>query len=611
MSEGGADLFITHSALAFDLVNIIFSFRDEVASIGVFQLVGCRPSCYFFMPQVLEKVGQVAFLHARTALYALLALVTITVFTGQHMVPPIDRDESRFAQASRQMLQSGDYITIRLQDELRAKKPAGIYWLQSASAALLDDADIASYRFVNLLSLLVSIFLLFHIGLRLYEPAIALGASAAFASGFLVLTEAHLAKTDTVLMLVVMIQQWALMQIYIDRDQTKTKSSSHWVFFWTALAVGILIKGPIAPAIAILTMTSLIMWHRGSGWIKPLRLGRGLILMAVICLPWAILVTIATDGAFLDIAVTGDFLAKVHSGQESHGAPPLTYLALLGVLLWPASVLVPSALLHIKAMLAQDSTRFLMAWLVPFWVIIELIPTKLPHYPLPVVPAAVLLLLWAVNRTVKLSPLRQKFYLIGQYVLLALGVVLVAAIMAVAVVFGGESMRLAVSLAVIAFLLVGLAVLQGHRWIQTGQYLHLMALFITGMLVHFVIFAGVVPQLSRIHMADAVLQNLASSRHQPAAIAAAGYHEPSLVFLLGRDVLLVDGREAALFLAEAPDGVALVEARQQASFLGMARRLGLRLATPEQLSGFNISKGQDVVILIYRREMFDATSDNE
>ena len=552
-----------------------------------------------------------AFFHARTALYVLLALVTMTVFTGQHMVPPMDRDESRFAQASRQMLQSGDYVTIRFQDELRAKKPAGIYWLQSASAALLGDADIASYRFVNLLALLVSIFMLYHIGLRLYEPATALAASAAFASGFLVLAEAHLAKTDTVLMLLVMVQQWALMRIYLDRDKTTAKSSAHWIFFWTALAAGILVKGPIAPAIAILTITALIVWHRGAGWVRPLRLARGLILLAVICLPWAILVTIATDGAFLNIAVTGDFLAKVQSGQESHGAPPFTYLALFGVLLWPASLLLPSALLHIKAMLAQDSTRFLLAWLVPFWVVIELIPTKLPHYPLPVVPAAVLLLLWSVDRVVTLSPLRQKFYLAGQYVLLALGVGLVAAVMAGAVMFGGQSMRLAVGLAVIALLFAGLAVWQGHRWIQIGEYRHLMGLFTAGILVHFVIFAGVVPQLSRIHIADAVAQNLASSGRQPTAIAAAGYHEPSLVFLLGRDVLLVDSREAALFLAEAPDGVALVEARQQAAFLDMARRLGLRLAAPEQLSGYNMSKGQDVVILIYRREMFDATSDNE
>jgi len=579
--------------------------------IGVFQLVECRPSCYSCIPQALKKVEWVAFFHARTALYALLALVTMTVFTGQHMVPPMDRDESRFAQASRQMLQSGDYVTIRFQDELRAKKPAGIYWLQSASAALLGDADIASYRFVNLLALLVSIFMFYHIGLRLYEPATALAASAAFASGFLVLAEAHLAKTDTVLMLLVMVQQWALMRIYLDFDKTTAKPSAHWIFFWTALAAGILVKGPIAPAVAILTIAVLIFWHRGAGWVRPLRLGRGLILMAVICLPWAILVTIATNGAFLDIAVTGDFLAKVQSGQESHGAPPFTYLALFGVLLWPASLLLPSALLHIKAMLAQDSTRFLLAWLVPFWVMIELIPTKLPHYPLPVVPAVVLLLLWSVDRVVTLSPLRQKFYLAGQYMFLALGVGLVAAVMAGAVMFGGQSIRLAVGLAVIALLFAGLAVWQGHRWIQIGEYRHLMGLFTAGILVHFFIFAGVVPQLSRIHIADAVAQNLASSGRQPTAIAAAGYHEPSLVFLLGRDVLLVDSREAALFLAEAPNGVALVEARQQTAFLDMARRLGLRLAAPEQLSGYNMSKGQDVVILIYRREMFDATSDNE
>ena len=551
------------------------------------------------------------FIHARYALYALLALVTITVFTGQHLVPPIDRDESRFAQASRQMLQSGDYVTIRFQDELRAKKPAGIYWLQSASAALLGDKNIASYRFVNLLALLVSIFMLYHIGLRLYEPAIALAASAAFASGFLVLAESHLAKTDTVLMLLVMIQQWALMRVYLNRDTAADKSPPHWVFFWTALAAGILVKGPIAPAIAILTIGSLILWHRNARWARSLRIWRGLVVMAVMCLPWAIMVTIDTEGAFLDIAVANDFLAKVQSGQESHGAPPFTYLLLFGVLLWPASMLLPLAVLHVKAMLKHDCTRFLLAWLVPFWMMIELIPTKLPHYPLPVVPAAVLLLLWSVDRVVTLSPVWHKLCLAGQYLFLALGMVLVAAVMAAAVMFGGQSVQLAVGLAVTALLLAGLAFWKGHRWIQTGDYLHLMALFIAGMLVHFTIFAGVVPHLARVHVASGVAERLASSGSKPVAIAATGYHEPSLVFLLGRDVLLVDSREAALFLAEAPDGVALVEARQQVAFLDMARRLELRLAVPEQLSGYNISKGQDVVILIYQREMFDATSDNE
>ena len=48
---------------------------------------------------------------------------------------PGDRDESRFAQASKEMLEENNYIVIQYQDELRNKKPAGIHWLQAASTA--------------------------------------------------------------------------------------------------------------------------------------------------------------------------------------------------------------------------------------------------------------------------------------------------------------------------------------------------------------------------------------------------------------------------------------------------------------------------------------------
>ena len=54
-------------------------------------------------------------------------LILSALFSGQNNIPPIDRDEARFAQASRQMVQSNDYINIKFQDEMRAKKPVGIY----------------------------------------------------------------------------------------------------------------------------------------------------------------------------------------------------------------------------------------------------------------------------------------------------------------------------------------------------------------------------------------------------------------------------------------------------------------------------------------------------
>ena len=69
--------------------------------------------------------------HGRAA--ALLLVVSLLCFLpGFFSIPPVDRDEARFAQATKQMVESGDYIDIRFQDEVRYKKPVGIYWLQAA-----------------------------------------------------------------------------------------------------------------------------------------------------------------------------------------------------------------------------------------------------------------------------------------------------------------------------------------------------------------------------------------------------------------------------------------------------------------------------------------------
>ena len=71
--------------------------------------------------------------------YALLAALCLLLYLpGIASIPPLDRDEARFAQATRQMLETGDFLRIRFQDEPRNKKPAGIYWLQAASVDLLS-----------------------------------------------------------------------------------------------------------------------------------------------------------------------------------------------------------------------------------------------------------------------------------------------------------------------------------------------------------------------------------------------------------------------------------------------------------------------------------------
>ena len=72
----------------------------------------------------------------------LAALLTLLAgLPGLLLLPPLDRDESRYAQATSQMLESGDYVDIRFQDEPRWKKPVGIYWLQAAAVSLTSDVE--------------------------------------------------------------------------------------------------------------------------------------------------------------------------------------------------------------------------------------------------------------------------------------------------------------------------------------------------------------------------------------------------------------------------------------------------------------------------------------
>src|ERR1700712_2923291 len=70
--------------------------------------------------------------HGRAVL-VLTVVALLNILPGFFNTPPVDRDEARFAQATKQMIESGDYVDIRFQDDVRYKKPVGIYWLQAAA----------------------------------------------------------------------------------------------------------------------------------------------------------------------------------------------------------------------------------------------------------------------------------------------------------------------------------------------------------------------------------------------------------------------------------------------------------------------------------------------
>src|SRR3954469_8765036 len=73
-----------------------------------------------------------------------VVLAAVVYLAGNGRVALWDRDEPRYAQTSRQMLQSGDWVVPRLYDEPRTAKPPGVYWAQAAAMAVLGDNSFAA-----------------------------------------------------------------------------------------------------------------------------------------------------------------------------------------------------------------------------------------------------------------------------------------------------------------------------------------------------------------------------------------------------------------------------------------------------------------------------------
>ena len=282
---------------------------------------------------VLTRIGAIPFL-------VLVALVML--LPGFFTLPPMDRDEPRFAQASKQMLETSDFVAIRFGDEARNKKPVGIHWLQAAAvgtAELLHVPDarqhIWIYRVPSLLGAILAVLLTYWAALPLVEPRSAVLAAVLLAATPLLGVEARLATTDAVLAATVTAAMGALVRVYLADEAMRRRLFGNAIVFWAALGIGILIKGPINPLIPSLAAIVLSLRQRSARWLRALRPLPGLVLCLLIVLPWFVLILLKTHGTFFTDAVGHDFLGKVAGGQEMHGAPPGFYLATFWLTAWP------------------------------------------------------------------------------------------------------------------------------------------------------------------------------------------------------------------------------------------------------------------------------------
>src|SRR6185437_6951202 len=271
--------------------------------------------------------------HLRAVAFVLLCGLVLFL-PGFFNIPPVDRDEARFAQATKQMVETGDYINIRFQHEVRYKKPVGIYWLQAAavktaSALGLRHADLRIwvYRLPSLVGAIGAVLLTYWTALAFATRRSAVLAALIMCSSVLLGGEARLAKTDATLLMTVVAAMGAMARVYLG----ERGHASGWLMpavFWTALAGGILIKGPLIIMFVGLCALSLIVLDRSLRWVWQLRPVLGLLWLALLVLPWFLAIVSRSGSSFFAESVGHDLIAKIISVQEAHGAPPGFYFVL-------------------------------------------------------------------------------------------------------------------------------------------------------------------------------------------------------------------------------------------------------------------------------------------
>jgi 4-amino-4-deoxy-L-arabinose transferase-like glycosyltransferase len=310
----------------------------------------------------------------------------------------IDRDEPRFAEAAREMIQRGDYVVPYFNNQPRLDKPPLTYWAQTASYRVFGENDFAA-RFPSAVAAALSALVIFGWGHRIGGEKLGWWSALIFTLSLQTLVHGKAAVADMWLVLFITLAHWSGWELIENREsRIENRKTKWWLTFYFSLALGFLAKGPIALA-PLLTVGLTILFTLKRRLLHQFKFVRGILLMLIVVGLWGVPALIRTHGDFFLVGIARNVVGRSFTTMEGHGANSLgMYLLLLPfyfiavfVSFFPWSIKIPS--LTARLWRRRDSIdNYLIAGVAIIFVIFTFVTTKLPHYTLPAFPLLALLL---------------------------------------------------------------------------------------------------------------------------------------------------------------------------------------------------------------------------
>ena len=328
--------------------------------------------------------------HTRPILLILL-LSLPTLFAGLGQASLWETDEPCYVEASRQMLNSGDFLTPVFNGEPRFEKPILFYWMQVLFYWLLGVTE-WSARLPAALSGVACAVVLYGVGSRLSSRTVGLMAAAGLLTMFRVAVFSRQALTDIPVLLCILLALYGLIRT-LEGPETERRYA---LIAWASMGLGVLTKGPVGLLPLAVWIPFLLISGNRAG-LRRLNLATGIPVFVGVAAPWYGYMVWRYGLAYLDVSVMSEVVARV--GATNFGGPtrgPLYYFSV-----WPADVvpwtpffLASIALLALRWSSLDRSSRQLAllagTWFVVIQAIFAISLGKQPHYILPSYPAAAL-----------------------------------------------------------------------------------------------------------------------------------------------------------------------------------------------------------------------------
>ncbi len=540
------------------------------------------------VPDPAAQDGQRAPNHRRRWVEAaLIVLLSLSVnLIGNARTNLWDRDEPRYAGCTREMRDHGEWIRTTFNGEPFYHKPILMYWVMRLSTSALGDNPFA-LRLPSALAGCLTCLLVWWWGGRVLGEKVGLWAAVMLASAPIVIVESKLATTDSLLALFVVICQVALWEL-------GQSPSWRWALaFWASMGLGILTKGPMAPALVVAAAPFMGLF--GGGWScwKRLHWFSGILLCLAIAAPWFVAINILSDGEFYRVMIGDQVLRRASMGMEDHGGFPGYYLVTTLATFYPWSALIPASVFLAWINRRSDRTLgFLLGWAFGPLVLLECARTKLLHYYLPSYPACALLAAWLAvglsNQSLAWPRRWVARLTIGG--LRWVGLVWIAALLACAYLLPVH-LKLA---AVVAAICLAVGWILGQVAWSRGQWLPSLRAFAGGSLgMCLVVFGWLLPAAQPDILTVRAGHELRSLTEKTGAQPVlAGFKPPGMVYLVGRSMPVLEDREDWLGLARDKGAIAATLLPLEAERLRSNPNLSVE--TLSTLHGFDVEKFRDV-----------------